>query len=420
MSRSFYFFRSSAFGLVLLLFLFCPKVPADRVFLKNGGMISGQIVEEAEELLSIRSELGVMSIHRKEIERLERTSTGESHSHIGHRLFQQGQLEAAYEEFQKALEDGQGTTEAQRGMELIREEIKARRRQRIQTATETARKLSSEGNFKQALAILDTLLETYYPDDREIKHIRGEIRLDMAENYLNHFQMEYAKQSLLLAARDGGPASRLHQLLGVVDMREGRLNQAFEEFLMARASASERERIAIGEKIEQTEKMLAAKQQLHQESLREQPTGEEDRYGPSALLAFIEAAARKFDIDPLLVEAVIMAESGFRPAVVSPAGAVGLMQLMPGTASDMGVTNPFDPEQNIFGGARYLAMMLSEFDGNVEFALAAYNAGPLKVKIYKGVPPYRETRAYIPRVMNQYSKLRENGSSLSQTLAESG
>ena len=113
----------------------------------------------------------------------------------------------------------------------------------------------------------------------------------------------------------------------------------------------------------------------------------------------VAAAATEFGLDPALLRAVIHAESAFNPNAISTAGAEGLMQLMPGTASDLGVANPFDVGQNIRGGAQYLAGLLKQFDGNERLATAAYNAGPQNVTKYKNtVPPFDETRVYVDRV----------------------
>lgn len=112
----------------------------------------------------------------------------------------------------------------------------------------------------------------------------------------------------------------------------------------------------------------------------------------------IEQAARVYNVDPALVRAVIHAESGFNVHARSPKGAIGLMQLMPATARQLGVANPRLPRENINGGARYLAEMLVRFRNDITLATAAYNAGPQAVHKHAGVPPYAETQVYVQRV----------------------
>ncbi len=111
--------------------------------------------------------------------------------------------------------------------------------------------------------------------------------------------------------------------------------------------------------------------------------------------------ARTWNVDPLLVELVIRYESNFNPAAVSPAGAQGLMQLMPGTAAGLGVGDPFDPDQNVAGGVRYISDQLRRFK-DLRMALAAYNAGPGAVLEHGGVPPYAETRYYVDAIYGEY------------------
>lgn len=118
------------------------------------------------------------------------------------------------------------------------------------------------------------------------------------------------------------------------------------------------------------------------------------------------AAARTYSLPEAFVRSVMRAESGFQPHALSPKGAIGLMQLMPGTARDLGV-DPHDPEQNALGGAKYLRDLLALYEGRpdqVLLALAAYNAGPAAVEKYHGVPPFAETREYIWRVVNRWTR----------------
>ena len=118
----------------------------------------------------------------------------------------------------------------------------------------------------------------------------------------------------------------------------------------------------------------------------------------------IHKASRQFGVDASLIKAVIKAESDFDHRAVSVKGAQGLMQLMPETASDMSVEDAFDPEANIWGGTRYLSLLLKRFKNDKKLALAAYNAGPDVVDSHQGVPPFPETRDFVKRVLDYYSK----------------
>jgi len=129
---------------------------------------------------------------------------------------------------------------------------------------------------------------------------------------------------------------------------------------------------------------------------------------PGEYEALIEQAAERNGVDPAVLHGLIQQESGFDPGAVSSAGAAGLTQLMPGTASSLGVADPMDPAESIEGGARYLGQLTSEFAGNTTDALAAYNAGPGAVQEYGGVPPYPETESYVSKVLGYAEAYRQS------------
>lgn len=122
----------------------------------------------------------------------------------------------------------------------------------------------------------------------------------------------------------------------------------------------------------------------------------------------ISKAAEQYSLDPHLLKAIIHVESAFNHKAVSPKGARGLMQLMPATAKDLGVKNAFVPDENIHGGARHLSRLIVKYNGNLRFALAAYNAGEEPVQRYNGVPPYAETQNYVRRVLELQKRYKQS------------
>lgn len=124
----------------------------------------------------------------------------------------------------------------------------------------------------------------------------------------------------------------------------------------------------------------------------------------------IRSAAQMHGVSEGLVKAIMHTESGFNPNARSPVGAQGLMQLMPATARRFNVSNAYDPTQNIYGGTKYLSWLIKRFNGNIQLALAGYNAGEGNVDKYGGIPPFRETQDYVRRVMSRYNNLYANGS----------
>jgi soluble lytic murein transglycosylase-like protein len=124
-----------------------------------------------------------------------------------------------------------------------------------------------------------------------------------------------------------------------------------------------------------------------------------------AIQELIREAAAAYGLDPALVRAVVWVESRYNPYAVSPRGARGLMQLTADTAREVGVTNPFDPRQNVFGGVKYLSRLIKRHDGDLALALASYNAGPETVRRFGGVPPFTETTEYLTRIRRRFRRL---------------
>lgn len=172
-------------------------------------------------------------------------------------------------------------------------------------------------------------------------------------------------------------------------------NDEAEEIRISNMSSTEGDRVLISEPSPLPENTLLAP------ALAAEPVT-----GGTPFAAAVSAAAQEAALDPALLHAVIAAESGHNPRAVSPRGAQGLMQLMPATSRRFGLSDPYDPVQNIRAGASYLRELKAMFKGDLSLMLAAYNAGPGAVMRFGSrIPPFEETRRYVPKVMQLYSKL---------------
>ena len=213
-----------------------------------------------------------------------------------------------------------------------------------------------------------------------------------------------ARHASVLVRRD----ARTGQLVSVPPRTSaaGAVPAAAMEAAEPKAAINEAKSADPAPKPDLTAARTAAKEALSPEAAA--PAGGSDEHAGSSRVSdtriseMITATAERHELDEGILRAVIKAESNFNPKAVSYKGAMGLMQLMPGTARDLGVRNAFDPLQNLDGGARYLKSLLSLYEGDLLRSLAAYNAGPGAVQRYNGVPPYRETQQYVRRISSLY------------------
>jgi len=394
---------------LLNLVLFSIVAESDTVILKTGGRLIGIVEEQTDVDITLHTDVGRVTLAKSVIEEVKVTPRGVTHLYLGDRLFVTDQFDKAEAEYQMALAFPDSFEQASKKLLQVGQRRTLIRTQEINDAIQHAEKLAEKEQYYAAIASLTDLLDSKYPDSNTLKGQRGEIRLQQAGDFIDHFKYVHAKTALVFAHQDGCSLANLHRLLGILDQREDRLGHAREEFRLARLEAkNENLSLEIDEFL--TAGDVVALSKLSSATF-EASTSEESL----KLWKYIIHSGKEFKVDPLLVEAVIIAESGFRVDAVSPVGAQGLMQLMPGTAKDLGVKNPLDPEENIRGGTHYLSMMLAKFKGDLTKALAAYNAGPHKVLIYGGIPPYPETQAYVPKVIGTYNQLKQTGSSLLAT-----
>jgi Rod binding domain-containing protein len=255
--------------------------------------------------------------------------------------------------------------------------------------SERARKACQEFESILLYRMLSTMRKAFQDEDESESGFGGDIFKSMMDEQL----------SLALAKSGGiGLSSILEKALGI----ESETTRPGKEVRVTPTRIRERY-------IPSTEGRSSAEAQEMAASSEEDPAEATARGGILKLYdSTIRAASQVFGVSTDLIKAVIMQESGGDPGAVSHKGAKGLMQLTDSTAQELGVTDSFDPVQNIFGGTRFLARLLKTFKGNLKLALASYNAGPGAVEKYGGVPPYQETQNYVKGVMDKLKSLRRS------------
>lgn len=388
-------FRRSLF--LLLLCVAAWPARGDVVYLSAGQPLRGVITRETESEIVLRQYMSEMTLQKPRIARIEKEDNGPILFRYAEDALRQNRWGLAEEYGRLALEAGYDRARVQ----ALLARMKARRDLYMEALLEKelqeASDLLRSDRKDSALESLNRF-EAKYGTHPRLRALRGEILCHLAMERINHVEYTEAYRLLQLAREDAAPPGTLHQVLGILQQKEGRVALARAEFALAREYRAKQRPDPLLPPLPDLPPEVVAK--------RPPPPGSVVRRARPEILALIHRYAELRRLDPDLVEAVVHSESSFRVDAVSPVGAEGLMQLMPGTARELNVKNSFDPEDNIAGGTLYLRRMLDQFDGNPELALAAYNAGPGAVKFYKGVPPYKETRTYIRRVLSEMERIK--------------
>jgi len=438
------------YGHVKTLCLLCVLVPgclsltpgsafSDTIYLQNDRQVKGAVVYRTYRMVRIRTHSGAVfeippsSILRMEAETdldvlIYRVSTYLAADEIGPAL---EALEAA----QKAYPDAP---------ELLDFEERLYER-KLGKCLAKAQRFLERGEFESAVKEIQPVLED--APAGQVRKVANDWLADAfvgkAEEEIDHIRYGSASEVLARGVKMGVRSAELHLLIARMHENQGRYPLAGEEYALALSIDSGLREARAGLKsvnatiarlglkkvdpIERSDDMVALGEQLTERIKKSTvskyrfPEREEatviSRPEFDQISRFISQnsgkfdpiildASRRFEVEEAWIKAIIMAESSFNSGAMSPVGAKGLMQLMDGTARDMGVGDSLDPVENIMGGTRYFRMMLNMFDNDPELALAAYNAGPGTIRIYKGIPPYKETQNYIRKVGLYYQYFR--------------
>ncbi|HPA45705.1 MAG TPA: lytic transglycosylase domain-containing protein [bacterium] len=366
----------------------------DLLHLKDAGALEGHFISEDAREVVFFTLGGEVRLPRARVDRVDRSADGESELFLGRGFLDRKVLESAETWFQSASRYAKWKSGAEQGLAEIAEirnqqEVEQRQLQEKRLAT-----LIFEGDYDAGLRAIDkwSKQEKVQEEDQWAGH-RAKIHFLLAKNAVDHLDYRRADYHLKRAQDAGMSDEEWRHLRAEVDRRRrtGYTDIAKEQ-PPAPAPVQAAKRLDIEKAIESVGLEVSA-----------------------SLLTLAEEHALQAGIDPLLVCAVIQAESAWNPKAQSPKGAQGLMQLMPVTAREMGVSDPLDPSENIKGGTGYLKGLLDLYgvenpaspgdESNLQLALGAYNAGPARIAQYNGLPPFEETRSYVQRVTRLYREM---------------
>ncbi len=355
----------------------------DLVRLKSGSLIEGCIVLDSNQSVKIENSAGSFSIPKAQVEAVVHSERGESEFLLGQQLFQRNQFDRARGFLQQASRIKQWRSKSLDLIERLNKEIEKQREQEREEKAQKIERLIQRKGIKQALK---ELKQEERDEDAEFwGGVRGKLHMAMARERIDHLDLRSAERHLVLAADYGVDPEEWETVRQeLVKLRTYRLRYGPDALAKHRPKAKRAPSI-------RTDFLAAIKQA--------QSTGE--KLPPVKWLEWVDRYSQQNSLDPLLVWAMIEVESSWRKDVVSNKGAQGLMQLMPGTAKDVDVADPFNPEQNIRGGTRYMRFLLDIFNDE-DKALAAYNTGPGRVE-RSGVT--NAGKRYIKRVRDRLQQL---------------
>lgn len=361
----------------------------DRVFLKNGSSLEGSLVSETETHVKIETLGGLVILPRDTLSSVLPSSPGQSEMRMGVILLDRKRYERAERFLKQAQSYNTFQNQANAALERMQKEIEAEKKKQQEEERE---KIDSYIERRGLRAGIEELKRRHREADEYWGRYRGHLHLLMAKDRLDHLDFYGAERQLLLAEQYGIPKEDWQ------DVRDKIVSMKRDSILHGRKYLEEK--LAREREKKKTERpvysnFLAAVEAAEQNG---------EKLPPKKWLELVDKYSRENRLNPLLVWAMIDVESSWRHKVVSPKGAQGLMQLMPLTAGDLNVKKPFDPEDNIRGGTKYLNFLLEMFNDDLDTALAAYNVGPGRVE-RKGIPA--AGKRYIKKVRDRYAALKK-------------
>lgn len=362
----------------------------DLVTLKSGSIVEGCITARSETHVTVESIGGRVLLPLKSVQKITEATAGESELVLGLEMLKRKKFDRAKEFLDKAALYTQWNAEAQTGLKALDQELQNREEEMREKEKKEIERLIDRKGLQAGIDALKNR-QKYNQDDYWGSY-RGRMHLLMAKERLAHLDVNAAERHLTLADKYGVDPQAWNEVRNeIVGMRS-------KSHLLGKNA------IAI------TPKKVDPKVQPKTFILKdwmlaaEQARTRGEKVPPTEWLQYIDLYARENALDPLLVWAMIDTESSWRPTVVSSAGAQGLMQLMPGTAKDMDVKDPFSPQESIKGGTQYMRFLLAMFN-DLDTALAAYNVGPGTVERSNGIP--EAGHRYIKKVRTRLAALQQ-------------